>query len=418
MVHHRGCAVYANVPLDRRGLRNAHVDSSPAGVDAWLRMRHWVWMHAAAVLAPAVIVCTGDFPVARKALGVVLAVLSLTVRIVWERRLFRIVDGRRGTEVLLFTAVIIAIAAAMFAVHPLFFFSLFALFPLCFTTIDGLWQQRVAAVLLTLITVVGTAGWGDWTASSWLVAAGQGTIILIFSLGTSQWISGIIDESRSRRQLLEQLEASKSEIAQLHHDAGIQAERQRLAADIHDTLAQGFTSIVMLVQGARTAIERDPDKAHSLLELAEHTARENLTEARTVVAALQPAALQSASLPDALRRLAVNFRAETEVNTTVAVNGEARTLPASEDVVLLRSAQEALTNIRKHAYARTVIITLDYERVGVRLAVVDDGHGFDADAQTSGFGLSGMRNRVAQVGGAMRLDTSPGRGTDLQVSLP
>ena len=394
------------------------MDTSPAGVDAWLRMRHWEWLHAAAVLAPAVIVCTGDTPVARKALGVALAVLSLTVRIVWERRLFRRANGRRGTEVLVFMAVMIGIAAAMFAVHPLFFFSLFALFPLCFTSIDGLWLQRAAAALLTLITVVGTAGWGDWTASSWLVALGQGVIILMFSLGTSQWISGIIDESRSRRELLEQLEASKSEIAQLHHDAGIQAERERLAADIHDTLAQGFTSIVMLVQGARAAVERDPDKVHSLLQLAEHTARENLAEARIVVAALQPAALQSASLPDALRRLGVSFRAETEVVTTVVVNGEARPLPASEDVVLLRSAQEALSNIRKHAYARTVTITLDYRRVGVCLSVVDDGHGFDADAQTSGFGLSGMRHRVAQVGGVMRLDSSPGGGTDLQVSLP
>ena len=155
-----------------------------------------------------------------------------------------------------------------------------------------------------------------------------------------------------------------------------------------------------------------------MLQLAEHTARENLAEARTVVAALQPAALQSASLPDALRRLCTSFRAETEVVATVVVNGEARPLPASEDVVLLRSAQEALANIRKHAYARTVTITLNYQSVGVCLSVVDDGHGFDADAQTSGYGLSGMRHRVAQVGGAMRLDSSPGGGTDLQVSLP
>ncbi|MEU5695726.1 histidine kinase [Actinosynnema sp. NPDC020468] len=189
------------------------------------------------------------------------------------------------------------------------------------------------------------------------------------------------------------------EIARLSREAGVAAERERLSAEIHDTLAQGFTSIVTLVQAAQA----DPAAADRHLELALRTARENLAEARSLVAALAPAALDG-TLADALERLVARLE-EDGITGSFSVTGAAP-LPTSVEVVLLRAAQEALTNARRHSGASLVVVDLEFGAAAVRLTVHDDGVGVGTSAE--GFGLRGMRARVEQVGGTVSVSDSDG----------
>ena len=206
---------------------------------------------------------------------------------------------------------------------------------------------------------------------------------------------------------------------------GVLAERQRLAHEIHDTLAQGFTSIVMHLEAAEQAMPANPQAALGHIDWARGTARESLAEARRVVWALRPEILEGVSLPEAIERLSARWSEESGVSTSTDVTGTSRPLSTSAEVTLLRTAQEALSNVRKHARARTVAITLSYMEDMVALDVRDDGLGFDpAQASRSngdaagGYGLAAMRERVEQLGGRMIVESAPGEGTTLVVDLP
>ena len=198
------------------------------------------------------------------------------------------------------------------------------------------------------------------------------------------------------------------------------AERERLAREIHDTLAQGFTSVVVLLELAESDVDTDPAAARRRLATARETARQNLAEARALVAALSPADLQAAPLPEAIGRLVDRFGAETGLPARLAVTGEPQPLAANREVVLLRSAQEALANVRKHAGAGRVEVSLDCTATGTSLAVLDDGSGFDPAAPTGGYGLAGMRRRVEEIGGTLcRQWTGPGpRSVGVRCMMP
>jgi ABC-2 type transport system ATP-binding protein len=161
-----------------------------------------------------------------------------------------------------------------------------------------------------------------------------------------------------------------------------------------------------------------PTKAVSELELAAQTARENLAEARTLVTGLSSALLQSGTLEDALRRITQRTGAETGIDASFEVEGAGRQLPAATEVVLLRTGQEALANVRKHAAARTVAVRLRYAASMIRLEVTDEGVGFDPAAVNGGYGLAGMRARVDEVGGAVTVRSAPERGTSVTVEVP
>ncbi|GLZ77240.1 two-component sensor histidine kinase [Actinorhabdospora filicis] len=233
--------------------------------------------------------------------------------------------------------------------------------------------------------------------------------IAAITLVSGSWSRSMVRQNLQRADLIHELRATQQEVARLSREAGVAAERQRVAADIHDTLAQGFGSIVMLAQALRASLERDPDAVHRHLDLIEETARDNLAEARAIVSAMQPPVLDG-GLEDAVRRLAGDAR--------VAVTGVPRPLPPPVAVVLLRSGQEALTNVRKHAGPASVHIELSFLEETVRLAVTDDGPGFDPAAATGGFGLSGMRGRATEVGGKMTVRSRPGEGTAVTVEVP
>jgi signal transduction histidine kinase len=242
-----------------------------------------------------------------------------------------------------------------------------------------------------------------------VAAAGGG-----FALFYGAWISRIIQQSAERAQIIEQLEATRAELAAAQHEAGRTAERQRLSADIHDTLAQGFTSILMLIQAAQADLDGAYPRAGRQLEIAAQTARENLAEARALVADLAPAQLEGGTLPDALRRLSQ----APGMDATFELSGTPRPLPMATEVVLLRVCQEALANVRKHAGAVSTTVELRYDPEAVLLEVIDDGAGFDPDQVTGGYGLRGMRTRVGEAGGTLTVRSEPGAGTRVIATVP
>lgn len=294
---------------------------------------------------------------------------------------------------------------------------------LLFVAYSHIWffsRRRVAGVLwssaLTLgITASASTRVGDGTSLAELAA--QFGVALVFAIVLGLWITQVAEQSEERAYLLEELRAAQDELAASHHAAGVLSERARLAGEIHDTLAQGFTSVVMLAQAASAELDHDRvAQARTRLAHIEDVARDNLAEARALVAAFAPPGLDDGGLAAALRRLAHRFGDETGVRVEVedATGGE---VGREQEVVLLRAAQEALANVRKHAGASAVRLRLARAGDDVVLEVADDGSGL-APGTAEGNGLRGMRARADAAGGALDVSGTPGRGTRVRLRVP
>ena len=242
----------------------------------------------------------------------------------------------------------------------------------------------------------------------------------MLSLSLGLFINRIVTEAETRAETIDELRAAQAELAASERDRGVHEERERLSREIHDTLAQGFTSVVALSRAADAALARgDLDAARERLALIERTASDNLDEARLIVAELTPGHLQSRTLGEALHRLGAAVSSENGLRADVSVTGEPVPLGGTAEVVILRTAQEALSNVRRHAGAGHAELTLAYEHPEqVVLEVRDDGRGFDPDAPRSGFGLDGLHARAAEVGGSVSLRSEPGAGTTLRLEVP
>ncbi|WP_284438047.1 sensor histidine kinase [Streptomyces sp. TUS-ST3] len=288
----------------------------------------------------------------------------------------------------------------------------FALVPQCFMTLRMRWALTAVAV----INVVPVVGWALvwWPSDQDVFYNGLFAVVtLVFSVAVGSYVVRIIEQSQERAALIAELDSSRHEVARLSAAHGALAERERMAREIHDTLAQGFTSLLMLVQAVEAELDHDVPQARRHLALMDETARLNLAEARALVADGTPADLDGSSLPDALGRLAARHSAKLDVA------GPVRPLPAGPEVVALRSCQEALTNCRKHAGSSvTVGIGLAYGDESLTLSVRDDGRGFDPGTVHDGYGLAGLRARAAEAGGTVRVDSVPGGGTTVTVRLP
>ncbi|MEV8225721.1 sensor histidine kinase [Streptomyces sp. NPDC079167] len=228
-------------------------------------------------------------------------------------------------------------------------------------------------------------------------------------------------ESERRRELIDELVSTRAELADAERAAGTLAERERLAREIHDTLAQGLSSIQLLLRAAERSLPGDsPATAH--VRRAREAAQDNLAEARRFVRALTPPDLQRGSLAAALSRLSSRSSA-TDLTVRFAVSGTPAELPTPYEVALLRTAQSALANTVRHSGARRAEITLSFMETSVALDVVDDGRGFDTAAEPvtssgGGFGLPAMRARARSLGGTLSVESGPGQGTAVAVTLP
>ncbi|MFI7100995.1 sensor histidine kinase [Streptomyces sp. NPDC050161] len=234
-------------------------------------------------------------------------------------------------------------------------------------------------------------------------------------------------ESEQRRRLIEELTAARSDLAAAEHAAGVLAERERLAREIHDTLAQGLSSIQLLLRAAERALPQRADTALGHVRHARTTAVDNLAEARRFVRELSPPDLEAGSLPAALERLCATTARASGLAVHCQVSGVPTELPTPHEVALLRIAQSALANTVRHAGARRAELTLSYMETEVALDVVDDGAGFapgdvppagSAAATGAGFGLAAMRARARALHGTLAVESAPGEGTAVAVTLP
>lgn len=202
---------------------------------------------------------------------------------------------------------------------------------------------------------------------------------------------------------------------------GVLRERQRVAHEIHDTLAQGFASIVMNLEAVEGRMGSEGNKALEYLEGARSTARENLAEARRLVWAMKPGPLEEASLSKALEDLVGRWSRQSGVSAACEVVGDHRELPQNKEATILRVVQEALSNVGKHARAGRVMVTLSYMKESIIVDVSDDGEGFDSQGPVSpdsGFGLGAMRQRAEAEGGTLSTESEVGEGTTVVAELP
>lgn len=199
--------------------------------------------------------------------------------------------------------------------------------------------------------------------------------------------------------------------------ASILEERNRMAREIHDTLAQSFTGILVQVGAATQVLADDIEATQAHLEMIDELARIGLSEARRSVSALRPQLLEEGNLHSALHRLVTQMRAAADTSVIYEIKGTAYSLPAEVENNLLRIGQEALTNAIKYADAAEIRVELVYDNTQFILRVKDDGRGFGVATIPSvgGFGLLGMSERAEHLGAQLSIQSQPGQGTEIVV---
>jgi signal transduction histidine kinase len=300
----------------------------------------------------------------------------------------------------------------------------------------GSWRWRIAGIAVIACLAGISQGLGlqvvfDPAHVLLLTGAILVNVIVGCAFTWFNWMS--YKQGEQRRQLIDELaetnhrlEATLAENTGLHRqllaqarEAGVLDERQRMAREIHDTLAQGLTGIITQLQAA----ERDPAQRRRHVDAAVTLARESLTEARRSVDALRPEALEGTRLGEALTGVAHRWAERSGVPAQVTVTGTARPMTPEAESALLRTAQEALANVAKHAAATRVGLTLSYMNDEVVLDVRDDGRGFDparvgVPGQAGGFGLVAMRQRIEGLSGTLDVESEPGLGTAISARVP
>jgi signal transduction histidine kinase len=367
----------------------------------------------------------------------------------WLICLHTLVPGwrdRPSGQAVFFTGMI-AIATVLLIRDPWFGFFTFSLYFFALKIPPGHWRllSVLAVALLTGTSQAGGFGEAAQGTVGLLIYTGCVTVNLLVA-GAFTWFGWVSDARNERRvQLVRELsetnrrlEATLAENAGLHEqlvtqarEAGILDERQRMAREIHDTLAQGLAGIITQLQAADLA-SADPGERRRHFEAATQLARDSLTEARRSVRALRPEPLERARLAGALRGVAERWSALNAIPVQVVATGTERDLPPDTELALLRTAQEALANVAKHADATRVGLTLSYMDEEVVLDVRDDGRGFDparlarepayagavAAPPRGGFGLLAMRQRIEDVAGTLEVESEPGAGTAISACVP
>jgi signal transduction histidine kinase len=256
--------------------------------------------------------------------------------------------------------------------------------------------------------------------------------ILTFLFFTATIVGGVamfsffgeitLERNAERTHMVQQLQATMRENAGLHaqllvqaREAGVLDERQRMAAEIHDTLGQGLTGIITQLQAAR----RGEDWQRHV-DIAIRLARDSLAEARRSVHAVGPGHLATTPLDQALRAVVTEWGDRNETTAEFTVTGTVRPMHPEIEQTLLRTAQEALANAARHAGASRVGLTLSYMQDVTTLDVRDDGTGFDPAraGDAGGFGLTAMRRRVDRLAGTLEIESAPGAGTAISASVP
>jgi signal transduction histidine kinase len=333
----------------------------------------------------------------------------------------------------LFFIGLIAFTVVLTARSPWFAFFTWLGFMYAFRFLTGVWRWVACVPIALAFGAAQGGGFHRPTASSvaiWvlitcvdLVLIGAFVLLGQRTAEQNEARKGMIAELAQANQRLEEMMAENTGLqAQLltqAREAGAGDERQRMAREIHDTLAQGLTGIITQLEAAQqTASEPERERR---IDNAKRLARDSLAEARRSVQALRPQALEDSKLPDALADEVTRWTATTGVPAEVTTTGDPRALHPEVEVTLLRVAQEALANVARHAAAAHAWVTLSYMEDVVTLDVCDDGVGFDRPEQSpsgGGFGLIAMGQRIHRLAGQLEIESEPGAGTAVSASLP
>ncbi len=329
------------------------------------------------------------------------------------------------------------LAAGLVSLTPLAGFFTFVGYIHAFQYLRGNWRYLGIAATAPIAAVSYIGGVENITADSWWAWVGISLITMALAEAFSYF--GELSDRRNHRQkqaLTElheanaKLEAALEENAALHaqllvqaREAGVLDERQRMAREIHDTLAQGLAGILTQLQAAEQ-VPDEKEKWERHVSTAMNLARESLAEARRTVHAVEPSALAEARLPDAISDVTRRWAEHNSIDAVLTTTGDARPMHTDVEVTLLRTAQEALANVAKHARANRVGLTLSYMEDLVTLDVRDDGIGFDQtvrrvnDSANGGFGLTAMRQRVQRLAGRLEIESEPGGGTAVSATVP
>jgi signal transduction histidine kinase len=381
------------------------------------------------------------------ALLIDLGLVGLAAGLLVTFTLWRAVRERPAFMAVFFTALVIVMAFLVIRTPWFGFFTFTGYFYAYYLPLG--WQRLLGVAAVALVT--GTSQNGGLPRHTpagiaiWVVIV---CINLLVAEGLT-WFGWVSSEQNDRRKRLvielseanRKLTASLEENAGLHlqllaqaREAGVLDERQRMAREIHDTLAQGLTGIITQLEAAGRAGKSAGQWRHHF-DSAIRLARESLSEARRSVHALQPEPLEMARLPDALAEVAERWSARSGVAAQVTTTGSARPMRPEIEVALLRTAQEALANVAKHARASRVGLTLSYMDDEVALDIRDDGVGFEPPSLGArngrgpvnggrgsncgdGFGLTAMRQRVEGLAGTLEIESEIGIGTAVSASVP
>jgi signal transduction histidine kinase len=318
-------------------------------------------------------------------------------------------------------ALLIRLSPAYFWLQPVLFSQVFFLVPI-----------RVAIVIVALFVAITLQVQveleGGFAEADIPELVGPVLTIGFFVL-LSTWIGKIIEESGERRELIARLESTRQELAERERTTGILEERERMSRELHDTLAQDLIGIVTHLQAADGAVDATEASRHRAE--AARMAHEGLAETRRLVWALRPAGLEAATLAESVGRTIQRWQAATGLRATLTVTGDAITLHPDVEIAILRAAQEGLANAARHAAPREVTVSLSYVGDVVTLDVHDDGMGFDPAGSAAGgrsrnvdqsaglgLGLRGMRERAERLGGSLAIESAPGEGTTVGLTIP
>jgi len=386
-----------------------------AVVDRWARALHDLYLVTLAIAFAATVV---SFPAGADWLvtGAVTAALGAA----------DIAVRRRLTVRWLAVGYFVAAGATVGVVtvwFPMFATVGFGLLPLAFVRLPR-WGAVVVGVITTGAPYLLRAFPGDGVPEvtirfgpAYFVVVGVALPVLT-GLFTAGAVQALRRQSAHRQALLDQLSATRAELADASRSAGRAEERQRLAHELHDTLAQGLAGVMLQLDAAEQYLDGD---AARLVARARETAGSCLADTRRAVAALRPEQLDGATFAEVVTQVCTRWAETTGVTANCVVLGSIRRCLPRVEVVALRVVQETLANVGKHAGAGevTVTVTVEYRATELRLTVRDDGVGFDPGDRPSGrFGLTTMRERVASVGGTLSVTSTPGAGATVAAFLP
>ncbi|OLT30297.1 two-component sensor histidine kinase [Actinomadura sp. CNU-125] len=366
-------------------------------------------------------------------------VLGLSVAtalwVLWFYRLTSKTE-EKGRQNGLYYSGLMLLGAGLVTLAPWYGIFMFVGYLHAFVCLKGGWRYVGVATTAFISSTAYVGGVANIVDGEW----GTWSVICLVTMGLAGTFFRFADMDHRRndnqkRALAElhkanrKLEAALEENAGLHaqllvqaREAGVLDERQRMAREIHDTLAQGLAGVLAQLQAAEQRLD-EPATLRRHVTTAMNLTRESLTEARRTVHAVEPAVLAEARLPDAIGDVTARWAEANRVDAVLTTTGDARPMHADVEVALLRTAQEALANVAKHANAGRVGLTLSYMEDLVTLDVRDDGVGFDparraAGSANGGFGLAGMRQRVQRLSGRLDIESEPGGGTAISATVP